>query len=57
MLSRSDAEPEPKPMLFNLSDDPAEERDLAATEPERVAELAERLATIRESHRGRPGAP
>ena len=47
-------QPERKPMLFNLADDPAEEHDLAAAEPERVAELAERLATIRKNGRSRP---
>jgi arylsulfatase A-like enzyme len=56
-LPATAGQPERKPMLFNLADDPAEERDLAAAEPERVAELAERLATIRKSHRSRPGAP
>ncbi len=41
--------PDRKPMLFNLADDPAEEHDLAAAQPERVAEMLERLAALRKS--------
>jgi arylsulfatase A-like enzyme len=46
--------PDRKPMLFNLADDPSEQHDLAAEQPKRVAELAERLATLRENDRSRP---
>ena len=46
--------PDRRPMLFNLTDDPAEEHDLAAAEPERVAELLERLAALRKEGRSRP---
>ncbi|HTU27698.1 MAG TPA: arylsulfatase [Pirellulales bacterium] len=46
-------QPERKPLLFNLAEDPTEEHDLAADQPERVAELTERLAAIRKNGRGR----
>ncbi len=42
------------PLLFNLADDPAEEHDLAAQQPEKVRELAARLSTIRDRGRSRP---
>ena len=37
------------PELFNLADDPAEKKDLAETEPERVNAMSARLAAIRGS--------
>lgn len=43
----------PEPLLFNLSDDPAEQRNLATTHPEKLAELSMLLAEIR----GRGRAP
>jgi arylsulfatase A-like enzyme len=43
-----------EPLLFNLANDPSEEHDLAAHEAERVRELSERLAAIREQGRSRP---
>lgn len=36
-----------KPMLFNLSTDPGEKTNLAAKFPEKVAELSQRLASIK----------
>lgn len=40
------ADPKSKVELFNLKDDPAEKNNLAATQPERVAQLRARLAEL-----------
>ncbi len=40
-----------KPQLYKIADDPAEEQDLAAAQPERLAELQTLLKTIRETPR------
>ena len=40
--------------LFNVADDPGETKDVAAQNPQRVKELAERLRQIREAGRTRP---
>jgi arylsulfatase A-like enzyme len=37
----------PEPLLFNLRDDPGESYNLAPAQPEKVAELAARLAAIK----------
>jgi arylsulfatase A-like enzyme len=44
----------PPVQLFNLRADPAETRNLAATEPARVAQLQARLAALRASPRTAP---
>ncbi len=36
-----------EPLLFNLADDPAEQRNIAAAHPEKLAELTQLLADIR----------
>ena len=43
----------PKPQLFNLADDPAEQNDLAEKMPERVKEFADFLTKAREAGRTR----
>ncbi|MCA9101291.1 MAG: arylsulfatase [Planctomycetales bacterium] len=48
LRQRADNADEPPPwQLYNLTDDPYEERDLADAQPERVAELAARFAAQR----------
>ena len=46
--------PPPKPQLFNLAEDPAEQNDLAAKMPEKVKEFSDFIAKARESGRTRP---
>jgi arylsulfatase A-like enzyme len=36
-------EPDARAQLYNVHDDPTEEKDLAASEPQRVAELTKQL--------------
>jgi arylsulfatase A len=43
------------PELFHLTDDPAEERNLAAAQPEKLKELAALLARYRAQGHSRPG--
>lgn len=45
------------PLLFNLTDDPGESKDLAAKFPEKVAELTQLLAKQREQGRTRVNVP
>jgi arylsulfatase A-like enzyme/Flp pilus assembly protein TadD len=44
----------PIPELYNLADDPAEQRNLAAEEPDRLRVLANTLATFNTAPPGRP---
>jgi arylsulfatase A-like enzyme len=44
----------PQPQLYHLARDPGEKHNLAATEPQRTAELAARLTALQESGRSRP---
>jgi arylsulfatase A-like enzyme len=38
---------EPAPQLYNLAEDPAETKDLAALQPEVLKRLAQQLETVR----------
>jgi len=45
---------DPEGLLFNLADDPGEQRNLVKEYPERAKSMAERLESLRNSTRTRP---